>query len=175
MSDGLTSRLGRVVMVIPTYQEAGNLAWVVGRLRAAQPEIDVLVVDDNPFMRAAVARILQRHGRRCVAVATVDEAKMTLLHHSPALVLTDLAPEKRETGVDLVRWIKAQASLQALACGLMTGTDPLAIAETLRAAGHEALPILCKPFALSDLDLFLDGLLGTVAKHPVTRRFAAST
>ena len=37
------------------------------------------------------------------------------------------------------------------------------------------LPILCKPFALSDLELFLDGLLGTVPKHHATRRFAAAT
>ena len=26
------------------------------------PKVDMLVVDDNPFMRAAVARILQWHG-----------------------------------------------------------------------------------------------------------------
>jgi dolichol-phosphate mannosyltransferase len=39
--------LGRVVMVVPTYNEADNLAWVVGRLRAAEPDVDVLVVDDN--------------------------------------------------------------------------------------------------------------------------------
>ncbi len=39
--------LGRVVMVVPTYNEADNLAWIVGRLRAAQPGVDVLVVDDN--------------------------------------------------------------------------------------------------------------------------------
>jgi dolichol-phosphate mannosyltransferase len=34
-------------MVVPTYNEADNLAWVVGRLREEQPEIDVLVVDDD--------------------------------------------------------------------------------------------------------------------------------
>jgi dolichol-phosphate mannosyltransferase len=39
--------LGRVVMVVPTYNEADNLAWIVGRLRAAQPGVHVLVVDDN--------------------------------------------------------------------------------------------------------------------------------
>ena len=39
--------LGRVVMVIPTYNEATNIAWIVGRLRAAVPGVDVLVVDDN--------------------------------------------------------------------------------------------------------------------------------
>jgi len=39
--------LGRVVMVVPTFNEADNLAWIVARLRRAQPGVDVLVVDDN--------------------------------------------------------------------------------------------------------------------------------
>ena len=39
--------LGRVVMVVPTYDEADNLAWIVRRLREAQPGVHVLVVDDN--------------------------------------------------------------------------------------------------------------------------------
>jgi dolichol-phosphate mannosyltransferase len=43
----MTEPLGRIVMVVPTFNEAENLAWVVRRLRAAQPEVDVLVVDDN--------------------------------------------------------------------------------------------------------------------------------
>jgi dolichol-phosphate mannosyltransferase len=41
------SPLGRVVMVIPTYNEADNLGWIIGRLREAQPDVHVLVVDDN--------------------------------------------------------------------------------------------------------------------------------
>lgn len=39
--------LGRIVMVIPTYNESANVEWIVQRLLKAQPEIDVLVVDDN--------------------------------------------------------------------------------------------------------------------------------
>ncbi len=39
--------LGRVVMVVPTYNESGNLEVIVGRLRRAQPDVDVLVVDDS--------------------------------------------------------------------------------------------------------------------------------
>src|SRR5262245_9231234 len=39
--------LGRVVMVVPTYNEADNLAWIVGRLRTVHPDVHVLVVDDN--------------------------------------------------------------------------------------------------------------------------------
>jgi len=42
-----TADLGRVVMVVPTYNERDNLAWIVGRLRAATPDVDVLVVDDG--------------------------------------------------------------------------------------------------------------------------------
>lgn len=42
-----TAPLGRVVMVVPTYNEAENLGWVIGRLRAAEPSVEVLVVDDS--------------------------------------------------------------------------------------------------------------------------------
>ncbi len=42
-----TADLGRVVIVIPTYNERDNLGWVVARLRAAVPDADVLVVDDG--------------------------------------------------------------------------------------------------------------------------------
>ncbi|WP_239021584.1 polyprenol monophosphomannose synthase [Nocardioides jishulii] len=40
-------QLGRVIMVIPTYNESANVEWIIGRLRAAQPHVDVLVMDDN--------------------------------------------------------------------------------------------------------------------------------
>lgn len=41
------AELGRIVVVIPTYNEAENLEGVVQRLRTAVPEADVLVVDDG--------------------------------------------------------------------------------------------------------------------------------
>ena len=50
------SDLGRAVMVVPTYNEAENLEWIVGRLRRAQPHVDVLVVDDgSPDGTGAIA------------------------------------------------------------------------------------------------------------------------
>jgi len=39
--------LGRVVVVVPTFNEADNVREAVRRLRTAEPEVDVLVVDDN--------------------------------------------------------------------------------------------------------------------------------
>ena len=39
--------LGRVAVIIPTYNERENLDSIVARVRTAVPETDVLVVDDN--------------------------------------------------------------------------------------------------------------------------------
>ena len=47
MPPHLVPGLGRVVMVVPTYDEALNLPFLVERLRAAQPDVDLLVVDDS--------------------------------------------------------------------------------------------------------------------------------
>jgi len=43
----MSKDLGRVLVVIPTYDERENLEWIVGRVRSAVPEVDVLVVDDG--------------------------------------------------------------------------------------------------------------------------------
>jgi dolichol-phosphate mannosyltransferase len=39
--------LGRILVIIPTYNEAGNIERIVSRVRATVPEADVLVADDN--------------------------------------------------------------------------------------------------------------------------------
>lgn len=61
-SDGgpdLSSDPSSVVMVVPTYDEADNLAWIVARLLAAQPQVHVLVVDDeSPDGTGAIADTL---------------------------------------------------------------------------------------------------------------------
>ncbi len=46
MSTADIPALGRVLVIIPTYDEADNVAAIVGRVRSAVPSADVLVVDD---------------------------------------------------------------------------------------------------------------------------------
>ena len=49
----------RALVVLPTYQEAENIAEVLRRLRAAAPAADVLVVDDSsPDGTAAMAKAI---------------------------------------------------------------------------------------------------------------------
>ena len=47
MTDAIFADLGRIVVIIPTYNERENLGRIVGRTRSAVPEADVLVADDN--------------------------------------------------------------------------------------------------------------------------------
>jgi dolichol-phosphate mannosyltransferase len=39
--------VGRVVVIIPTYNESENVRLITGRVRAAVPEVDILIADDN--------------------------------------------------------------------------------------------------------------------------------
>ncbi|HEX7745588.1 MAG TPA: polyprenol monophosphomannose synthase [Micromonosporaceae bacterium] len=39
--------VGRVVVVLPTYNEAGNVGGLTERVRRAAPAVDVLIADDN--------------------------------------------------------------------------------------------------------------------------------
>jgi dolichol-phosphate mannosyltransferase len=43
----VTSELGRILVIIPTFQERENLSSIVGRVRASVPTAHVLVADDN--------------------------------------------------------------------------------------------------------------------------------
>lgn len=47
MSTASFADLGRIVVIIPTFNEIENLPIIVGRVRAAVPEAFVLVADDN--------------------------------------------------------------------------------------------------------------------------------
>ena len=47
MEDHASRPLGRVLVIIPTYNEAENIKPIVGRVRAAVPDAHILVADDN--------------------------------------------------------------------------------------------------------------------------------
>ena len=39
--------LGRIVVIIPTFNEWESLAAIVGRVRSSVPEVEILIIDDN--------------------------------------------------------------------------------------------------------------------------------
>ncbi len=92
--------LGSVLVIIPTYNEAQNIESIVARLRAAVPEADALIADDNSpdgtgqiADRLAAAddhvHVLHRAGKEGLAAAYVAGFHWGLEHGYGVLVEMD--------------------------------------------------------------------------------------
>lgn len=92
--------LGRILVIIPTYNEAENVEKITRRLRAAVPEADVLIADDNSpdgtgdiADRMAVedghVRVLHRPGKDGLGAAYVAGFRWGLQHGYDVLVEMD--------------------------------------------------------------------------------------
>jgi dolichol-phosphate mannosyltransferase len=97
---------GRMVMVVPTYNEAENLQWIVERLLAAVPGTDVLVVDDgSPDGTGEIADRLAAADPRVDVVHRAEKAGLGAAYlHGFAVAL--------ERGYDVVGEMDADGSHQ---------------------------------------------------------------
>jgi dolichol-phosphate mannosyltransferase len=101
--------VGRVLVVIPTYDEVDNLEIIVGRTRAAVPEAEILVADDNsPDGTGALAdrlaatddhlHVMHRSGKNGLGAAYVAGFAWAKEHGYDAVVEMDAdgshAPEE---------------------------------------------------------------------------------
>jgi dolichol-phosphate mannosyltransferase len=95
-----------MVMVVPTYNEAQNLEWIVARLLAAVPDTDVLVVDDgSPDGTGEIADRLAAAEPRVQVVHRADKAGLGAAYlHGFAVAL--------ERGYDVIGEMDADGSHQ---------------------------------------------------------------
>jgi dolichol-phosphate mannosyltransferase len=139
---GPTRPLGRVVMVVPTYNERDNLAWLVGRLRSAVPDVDVLVVDDgSPDGTGEVADGL-----------AADDPQVLVLHRTAKAGL-------------------GAAYLHGFRVALEAGYDVVGEMDADGSHQPEQLPLLLAALADADLVIgsrWVPG--GTVVNWPWTRK-----
>ena len=143
--------VGRVVVLIPTYNERENLPRIVARVRAAVPAADVLVLDDSsPDGTGAVAdalaaeddavHVLHRRGKEGLGAAYLAGFGWALDHGYDALVEMDAdgshQPEQLPrllealAGADVVlgsRWVPGGAGGQLAAApqGALGRRQPL--------------------------------------------------
>jgi dolichol-phosphate mannosyltransferase len=137
-----TPDLGRVVMVVPTYNERDNLAWIVGRLRAATPDVDVLVVDDGSP---------DGTGKLADELAAADP-QVTVLHRA----------EKAGLGA---------AYLHGFSVALERGYDVVGEMDADGSHQPEQLPLLLTALADADLVIgsrWVPG--GSVVNWPLSRK-----
>jgi dolichol-phosphate mannosyltransferase len=95
-----TADLGRILVIIPTYNEATTLPGVVARLRGAVPVANVLVVDDaSPDGTGDIAdqlaiqdpavRVLHRSGKQGLGTAYRAGFRWGLTEHYDVLIEMD--------------------------------------------------------------------------------------
>lgn len=74
--------LGRILVIVPTFNEAESLPLITARIRAAVPQADILVADDNsPDGTGAIAdelaagddhiKVMHRHGKEGLGAAYI--------------------------------------------------------------------------------------------------------
>ena len=110
--------VGRVLVVVPTYNEADNIRVIVERIRRAVPAVDILVADDNsPDGTGRIAdelaaedprvHVLHRPGKQGLGAAYVQGFRWAIDHGYDAVVEMDAdgshAPEQLPALLDAAR------------------------------------------------------------------------
>ena len=122
----MAGELGRVVVIVPTYNEAGNIEAFLARVRGAVPDADVLVVDDNSP---------DGTGRLAEQRAAVDQRLHVL--HRPAKA--GLGQAYLATTRTITKAIAAPSGSAASArASVDTGSRPLHSATIVTAVGRLA-------------------------------------
>jgi dolichol-phosphate mannosyltransferase len=98
-SEGFTD-LGRILVIVPTYNERESLPLIIRRIRAAVPEAFILVADDNsPDGTGAIAdslaehddhvQVMHRHGKEGLGAAYIAGFTWGLQNNYDVLIEMD--------------------------------------------------------------------------------------
>jgi DNA-binding NtrC family response regulator len=127
--------------------------------------VKVLVVEDEPGVRASLVDLIQELGYEPSAVGSVAEARDALAHAAPDVCITDLGlPDGN--GLEVVR--AAKAARPDTAVLVLTGKGSiLAAVEAMRAGAHDFLLKPLKPVLLaSALARLAEHRPPPIAVHP---------
>jgi two-component system response regulator MprA len=127
----------------------------------------LLVVDDEPPMRAALKRALELGGFQVTLAADGNEGLSSAAEVNPDLVVLDVLMPDLD-GLEVCRAIRARGSRTPIL--MLTARD--AVADRVEGLEAGADDYLVKPFALEELLARVRALLrrtgGTVAEAPLT-------
>jgi DNA-binding NtrC family response regulator len=123
----------------------------------------VLVLDDEPAVRTALARLLARYGYEAATAATLDQARALLRSDSIQALILDVRLQEEGTGLDLLGAIRREPGFEKTPILIFTGTM-LAEADQLFITRHRAF-LFYKPEGIDTLVQFLDDLTGRDRPH----------
>jgi two-component system response regulator GlrR len=136
-------------------------AAVKAMAATSRPDSSVLVVEADPDLQWALARMLTVDGNRVVGTSSGDGALALLAEWKMDLVLVDEDLPGR-SGLQLARDIRA--SYPGVPVILMTATPTDDMQSAARLAG--AVAALRKPFKIEALTEVLESLRGSIAPPP---------
>ena len=141
--------------------EAAEPTFAAASPATAQEGV-ILVVDDNPDLRAYVSHILRSEGYQVYTARNGEEGFRVMQARRPQLVVSDLMMPK-VSGLDLIQWVRADAALQGTPIVLLTAKAD----EATRIEGAEqgADAYLSKPFNDRELLAIARNLLALKANE----------
>jgi putative two-component system response regulator len=111
----------------------------------------VLVVDDDPGVRRAVARYIERDGYPVITAGTLTEARVALAERSILVVLCDITMPGGESGLDLLAEVTGQyPDLDVI---MITGNAD--VGSAVEALKRGAYDYIRKPFPFEELSAAL--------------------
>lgn len=130
----------------------------VGRKASEGPSArsEILVIDDDAFIRELLAEVLSSEARSVLTVPTGAEGLARLAERPPALVLLDLGlPDI--PGLTLLRLLRAASGWEGVKILMLTASSDLANVITAKRAG--ATGYVCKPIKAEALVAMVDDVL----------------
>jgi signal transduction histidine kinase/DNA-binding response OmpR family regulator len=139
--------------------------------RGRPPGVPVLIVDDDPAIRAICAEVLASHGYAPATAGSIAEARRHLAGQRPALVLLDVELPDGE-GFELLEG-PAPAARAADGCAVVFLSARTAPADKVRGLRLGADDYLAKPFDAQELVARVDGVVrrreAALHTSPMTR------
>ena len=120
--------------------------------------LTVLVLDDEPTMRALLARSLVAHGYQLAEAGSMSEAIDVMRGTRIDAVILDVRLPGTGSGLDVLRRLRERPALQSIPAIVMTGgvlTEDEELAVT-----RERAHMFYKPEGCESLVRFLDQLIG---------------
>lgn len=113
----------------------------------------VMIVEDEPDLREAVAEAMEQAGYRMIAVGDLEQARSTLASTRVDLLLLDLFVD----GLTCDDWLRELAGATDPPATVLTSADATQRSHAL--AQRFALELVLKPFDLDDLIAALERAL----------------
>ncbi len=127
-------------------------------LENADMPATIVVVEDDPDIRSFVEVLLDMHGYQPILLASSIGAHTAIRATHPDLVITDLEMGDRESGMQLLEALRADAATAHIPAILYSGNHVFLERNRAAITGLNAIPV-AKPFEVDQLIRLVEAAL----------------